>query len=60
MERIRTEAYIHIGSRLVSTSALSGSQREQLAAWLKTTYLNALFQGQAIFVPEESLPSNGT
>lgn len=54
MEQIRTEAYIHIGNRLVSTAALTGAQREQLAAWLKTTYLNALFQGQAVFTPEET------
>ena len=46
---IRTVSFIHIGDELVNTDNLDGGQRRRLAAWLKTTYLNALFQGKAEF-----------
>lgn len=48
---IKTESYVHVGDKLVNTKDLSDEQKKQLGTWLKTTYLNALFQGQAVFRP---------
>ncbi len=33
----------------VDVDTLNPEQKEELAAWLKITYLNALFRGQAVF-----------
>ncbi len=42
-------SYIHVGDKLVNTADLDDEQRKRLGTWLKTTYLNALYQGQAVF-----------
>jgi len=46
---LKTEAYVRIDGRLVNTVDLSTEQKERLADWLKTTYLNNLYAGQAVF-----------
>ena len=46
---IKTVSFVHIGDKLVNTDDLNDEQRRRLATWLKTTYLNALFQGKAKF-----------
>lgn len=46
---IQTVSFVHIGGELVNTDDLNDDQRRRLATWLKTTYLNALFQGKAEF-----------
>ncbi len=46
---IKTESFVHIGDELVNTDDLNDEQRCNLATWLKTTYLNALFKGKAEF-----------
>ncbi len=46
---IKTESFVHIGDELVNTDDLNDEQRRRLATWLKTTYLNTLFQGRAEF-----------
>ena len=46
---IKTVSFVHIGDELVSTDDLDDEQRRRLATWLKTTYLNTLFQGKAEF-----------
>lgn len=46
---LKTEAYVHIGDGLVNTDDLDREQRRRLATWLKSTYLNTLFQGKAQF-----------
>lgn len=48
-QEIRTVSFVHIGDELVSTDDLNDEQRRRLATWLKTTYLNTLFQGRAEF-----------
>lgn len=53
-QEIKTEAYVHMGDKLVNTQELSAAQKTQLGTWLKTTYLNTLFQGQATFTPAET------
>ena len=47
--KIKCISYVHVGDELVETSKLSEAQRRQMATWLKTTYLNGLFTGQAVF-----------
>ena len=46
---LKTVSYVHVGDQLVNTSDLTEEQRRKLAVWLKTTYLNNLFSGQAVF-----------
>ena len=48
-QEIRTVSFVHIGDELVNTDDLDDEQRRRLATWLKTTYLNTLFQGKAEF-----------
>ena len=43
-QEIRTVSFVHIGDELVNTDDLDDDQRRRLATWLKTTYLNTLFQ----------------
>ncbi len=43
-----------MGEKLVSTQELNAAQKNQLGIWLKTTYLNALFQGEAVFTSAEA------
>lgn len=50
-QKIKTVSYVHVGDKLVNTKDLSDEQKVRLATWLKTTYLNHLFQGQAVFKP---------
>ena len=48
-QEIQTVSFVHIGDELVNTDDLDDEQRRRLATWLKTTYLNALFQGKVEF-----------
>ena len=48
-QEIKTVTFVHIGDELVNTDNLDDEQRRRLATWLKTTYLNALFQGKVEF-----------
>ena len=53
-QEIRTVSLVHIGNHLMNTDDLNDEQRCRLATWLKTTYLNALFQGRAEFFEDRS------
>jgi len=53
-QEIRTVSFVHIGDELVNTDDLNDEQRRRLATWLKTTYLNTLFQGKAKFFESNS------
>ena len=48
-QEIKTVSFVHIGDELVNTDDLNDDKRRRLATWLKTTYLNTLFQGKAEF-----------
>lgn len=48
-KKIKTVSFVHVGDKLVSTDELTAEQRTQVATWIKTTYLNNLFQGKAKF-----------
>ena len=48
-QEIKTVSYVHVGDKLVNTDDLSDELRVRLGTWIKTTYLNNLFQGQAVF-----------
>jgi len=50
-QEIRTISFVHMGDGLVSTDELEPEQRQRLATWLKSTYLNELFRGRAGFRP---------
>ena len=50
---IRTESFVHVGDKFRNTKDLNDDQRRILATWLKITYLNALFEGEATFYCEE-------
>lgn len=52
--KIKVVSYVHVGDQLVCTDDLTDEQRRDLATWLKSTYLNALFAGQAEFREAES------
>lgn len=52
-QKIHTVSYVHIGDKLVNTDDLDDEQRRKLATWIKTTYLNTLFQGKAVFYESE-------
>ena len=56
-QKIRTVSYVHIGDRLVCTDDLNPLQKDYIGTVLKTTYLNELFAGRAVFEPVEQLPS---
>ena len=47
-------SFVHIGDKLVSTDELNAEQKSQVATWLKTTYLNNLFQGKAKFYEKQA------
>lgn len=49
--KIKAVSYVRVGGELVETSQLTPEQKVELATWLKTTYLNALFAGRAEFRP---------
>lgn len=46
---IKTVSYVHVGDKLVNTDDLNAEQKKKLGTWLKTTYLNNLYAGQATF-----------
>ncbi len=52
-QKIKVISYVHVGDQLVNTEDLDPERRQQLATWLKCTYLNALFEGKAKFYPVE-------
>lgn len=52
-QKIRVISYVHVGDELVEVSQLNAEQKKELATWLKCTYLNHLFAGQAVFRPAE-------
>ena len=51
--KINVISYVRVGKELVETSNLTAEQKRQLGTWLKSTYLNNLFAGQAVFRPAE-------
>lgn len=46
--KIKCISYVRVGEELVETSKLTPQQKEDLATWLKITYLNTLFAGRAV------------
>lgn len=54
--KIKTVSYVHVGDHLVNTNDLNADQKQVLATWLKSTYLNTLFQGRAEFAVAKSTP----
>lgn len=48
-KKLRTVSYVHAGEVLADTASLDDVQRRELAVWLKSTYLNTLLQGRAVF-----------
>jgi len=51
---IKAISYVHVGDELVEFSQLTQEQKRKAATWLKCTYLNALYAGQARFSPKGS------
>jgi len=49
--KIKAISYVHVGDELVEFSQLTQEQKRKAATWLKCTYLNALYAGQAKFTP---------
>lgn len=49
--KIKVISYVRVGEDLVETSQLSPENKQRLATWLKTTYLNNLYAGRAVFRP---------
>lgn len=52
-QKIKVVSYVHVGEQLVNTEELDPEQRQQLATWIKCTYLNTLYEGKAKFYPVE-------
>lgn len=52
-QEIKTYSQVRVGDKLVRTEDLTPEQRVQLGTWLKTTYLNQLYQGEVVFHPLE-------
>lgn len=50
-QKIKCVSYVRVNGELVETSQLDEGKKVELATWLKTTYLNHLFAGQAEFYP---------
>ena len=50
-QELKVVAYVHVGDQLVNVDDLDDKRRTQLATRLKTTYLNELFRGEAVFRP---------
>ncbi len=50
---IKTVSYVHVGDKLVCTDDLTPDLKARLGTWIKTTYLNNLYCGQAVFRPAE-------
>ena len=51
-QEIKVVAYVHVGDKLVNVDDLDAEMRRRLATALKTTYLNELFRGEAVFWPK--------
>ena len=51
-QKIRRVSYVHAGDEMVRTDQLRDEQRQKLGTWIKTTWLNELFRGQAEFYEE--------
>ena len=51
--KIKAISFVRVGEELVEVSKLTPEQKVELATWLKCTYLNNLFAGQAVFKPAE-------
>lgn len=52
-QKIKVISFVHVGEELVEVSKLTPEQKVELGTWLKCTYLNNLFAGQAVFKPAE-------
>ena len=52
-QKIKVISFVHVGEELVEVSKLTPEQKVELGTWLKCTYLNNLFAGQAVFKPTE-------
>ena len=50
-QELKVVAYVHVGDQLVNVDDLDDKRRTELATRLKTTYLNELFRGEAVFRP---------
>lgn len=50
---IHTESFIHGDEALIPTAKLTPAEHKDLAQWLKVTYLNELYRGQAVVTPEK-------
>ena len=50
-KEIQVQSYVRQEGRLIPVEDLPPPQREDLAVWLKSTYLNELFRGRAGFRP---------
>ena len=48
---IKVISYVRVGDQRVEFSQLTEEQKKQAATWLKCTYLNALYAGEARFYP---------
>lgn len=53
---IRTQAFVHVGERLVNVDDLTPQQRDYIGAHLRVAMLNAYYDGKATF-RAEGLPS---
>lgn len=51
--KIRVEAYVHVGDKLVNVDDLDAEKRELLARKLTVTMLNAAYKGKARFWYDE-------
>jgi len=59
-QKIKVISQVHVGDKIVPVSELTPEQKDRLAVWLKVTYLNTLFAGQAVFSPPEGFEMPGT
>ena len=50
---IRVESYVQVHGQRVPVEELPEDEREDLAIWLKETYLNELFRGKGRVFPEK-------
>lgn len=54
---IKVVSCVQAGGQQVKLEALSPEQRQELATWLRCTYLNALYEGRAVFRPADGAVS---
>jgi hypothetical protein len=50
---IRVESYVQTNGQRVPVEDLTADEHEDLAIWLKETYLNELFRGKGLVFPEK-------